>query len=244
MTQPNAPLRAIISLCDYSGAWSAPYVGTYVVLRIDPKHGGRTGAGRGLVPDSMDDVPVVRMDDGGWGIGCTAGEFRRMVQAQGLAATVRALTGVAGVTQTQGVIAMPPCTDFTVSGAQYWKAKDEDGRTAASVQIVRDCLALIDTLSPAWWVMENPVGRIQKLVPELGAYRMWFQPHHYGDAYTKRTHLWGRFNADLPRNDVDPVRACAQGSWLQKLGGSSEKTKALRSMTPPGFARAWSVANP
>ena len=28
-----------------------------------------------------------------------------------------------------GVLAAPPCTHFSVSGAQYWKAKDSDGRT-------------------------------------------------------------------------------------------------------------------
>ena len=28
-----------------------------------------------------------------------------------------------------GILAAPPCTDFAGSGAQYWKTKDEDGRT-------------------------------------------------------------------------------------------------------------------
>ena len=29
-----------------------------------------------------------------------------------------------------GILAAPPCTDFAGSGAQYWPAKDTDGRTA------------------------------------------------------------------------------------------------------------------
>ena len=32
----------------------------------------------------------------------------------------------------QGVLAAPPCTDFSGSGAQYWGIKDEDGRTEAN----------------------------------------------------------------------------------------------------------------
>jgi hypothetical protein len=44
-------------------------------------------------------------------------------------------------------------------------------------------------------------------------------------------------------NIVDPTRVCGQGSWLMKLGGKSEKTKELRSMTPMGFAYAFYEVN-
>jgi hypothetical protein len=145
--------------------------------------------------------------------------------------------------QVHGILAAPPCTDFSVSGAQYWPAKDKDGRTAASMALVQKVLDLVDMCQPEWWVLENPVGRLPKLFPSLG--KPWyFQPHWYGDAYTKKTGLWGKFNNDLPRNDVEPIKACKQGSWLQKLGGKSEKTKMLRSMTPQGFANAFFKANP
>lgn len=143
-----------------------------------------------------------------------------------------------------GVLAAPPCDHFSVSGAQYWPAKDADGRTAAAVQIVRDCLEVIDLVKPEFWALENPVGRIEKLVPEIGPRMLVFNPCDFGDAYTKRTHLWGEFNPFLVKTPVEPVRACAQGSWLQKLGGKSAKTKRLRSMTPPGFAKAFFNANP
>ena len=59
----------------------------------------------------------------------------------------------------------------------------------------------------------------------------------------KKTGLWGKFNRDLPRNDVEPLRVCSQGSWVQRLGGKSDKTKELRSMTPLGFAYAFYAAN-
>jgi hypothetical protein len=146
--------------------------------------------------------------------------------------------------QTHGILAAPPCTDFANSGAQYFKAKDVDGRTAASLKLIDKTLALIQELHPAWWALENPIGRLPRLRPNLGKPVMYFQPYEYGDPYTKRTALWGKFNINLIKNPVEPQKVCAQGSWVQRLGGKSERTKTLRSITPPGFAKAFFEANP
>ena len=139
----------------------------------------------------------------------------------------------------QGVLAAPPCTDFSGSGAQYWGIKDEDGRTAASLTLVDKTLEIIKWANPTWWALENPVGRLSKLRPGLGS-PWYFQPCWFGDAYTKKTGLWGKFNKDLPRCDVEPD----PNNWIMKLGGKSERTKELRSMTPLGFAEAFFRANP
>lgn len=143
--------------------------------------------------------------------------------------------------QVHGILAAPPCTAFAGSGAQYWPEKDADGRTLEGLGIVDACLRFVAVCSPQWWVLENPVGRLRKW---LGPPKLIFQPHEFGDAYTKRTCLWGNFNKDLPKTIVTPVKSCEQGSWLQKLGGVSEKTKELRSVTPSGFAKAFFLANP
>jgi len=34
----------------------------------------------------------------------------------------------------QGILAAQHCTDFAVSGAQYWTAKDLNGTTKATIQ--------------------------------------------------------------------------------------------------------------
>ena len=138
-----------------------------------------------------------------------------------------------------GILAAPPCTDFAGSGAQYWKVKDADGRTEASLALIDKTLEIVSWCNPKFWALENPVGRLQKLRPQLGA-PWYFQPHWFGDAYTKKTGLWGNFNKNLVRNDVEPD----PNSWIMKLGGKSERTKELRSMTPMGFARAFFEANP
>ena len=138
-----------------------------------------------------------------------------------------------------GVLAAPPCTDFSVSGAQYWKDKDNDGQTLQSLELVGATTRFILAVNPKFWVIENPVGRLSRYI---GKPVMYFNPCDYGDPYTKKTGLWGKFNEPI-KTPVEPIKVCSQGSWLMKLGGKSEKTKELRSMTPKGFARAFFEAN-
>lgn len=142
-----------------------------------------------------------------------------------------------------GVLASPPCTHFSGSGAQYWTTKDENGRTADHLSIVDACWEIIDYTQPVFWCLENPVGRLKKLRQHLlGDIKMYFNPCDYGDPYTKKTCLWGNFNRPV-KTPVDPIKVCGQGSWLMKLGGKSERTKRLRSITPAGFAKAFFEAN-
>lgn len=145
-----------------------------------------------------------------------------------------------------GILAAPPCTDFAVSGAQYWGVKDQDGRTAQSLSLVNKVLEFVEYFDPQFWVLENPVGRLPKLIPSLG--KPWyFNPCDFGkdynECYTKKTGLWGKFN----KPEKNPCNAedikSGNATWLMKLGGKSERTKELRSMTPMGFAYAFYEAN-
>lgn len=147
-----------------------------------------------------------------------------------------------------GILAAPPCGAFSRSGAQYWPKKDQNGETLMGLSLVDACLRAVALYQPHFWALENPVGRLKHW---LGEPRLIFNPCDYGDPYTKKTCLWGNFH--IPRTDlftqisteaVEPVRVSTQGSWLQLLGGSSEKTKTLRSTTPLCFAKAFFEANP
>jgi hypothetical protein len=150
-----------------------------------------------------------------------------------------------GIELVHGILAAPDCTHFSSSGAQYWPAKDKDGRTDAALELVYQTLRTVELYKPEWWVLENPVGRLNRLIPDLP--RPWyFQPHEFGDAYTKKTGIWGRFNQEgmeQRKTPVEPIRACDAGSWLMQLGGKSERTKELRSETPAGFATAFYQAH-
>lgn len=137
------------------------------------------------------------------------------------------------------ILAACPCTDFAVSGARHFAAKDADGRTVASVKLVHQTLKTIEYFKPAVWALENPVGRIQQL-GGLPDWRLSFDPNHLGDPYTKKTLIWGRFNGDLP---VAPVEA-TEGSKMHRLyGGKSQATKNARSVTPEGFSYGFFMAN-
>lgn len=155
-----------------------------------------------------------------------------------------------------GFIFQPPCTDFAGSGARWWKEKDKptegfepfENTTELSEALVLICFHLIDLYKPEWWVLENPVGRIHTRVPELAQYRaMIFDPCDFGDAYTKRTVLYGSLNTGLQRNPVEPEFIIWAGKKFPKIyegtGGGSEKSKAKRSLTPSGFANAFFQAN-
>lgn len=147
--------------------------------------------------------------------------------------------------QVHGILAACPCTEFSRAGARWWAAKDASGETAQSVALVKRTLQIIDDLKPAWWALENPVGRIHTLVPDLGKPLLKFDPCDFGEPYTKRTHLWGRFNAALTRTPVQPEgqRKGQPNAWYSKVGGKSQATKNHRSQTPAGFALAFFEAN-
>jgi len=137
------------------------------------------------------------------------------------------------------ILAACPCTDFAVSGARHFAAKDESGKTVESVELVYQTLRTVEFFKPSIWAIENPVGRIEKLTG-LPPWRMSFNPNHFGDPYTKKTLLWGRFNADLPVAPVAPT----EGSKMHRMyGGKSQDTKNARSVTPEGFAYAFFQSN-
>src|SRR5215510_1838087 len=63
-----------------------------------------------------------------------------------------------------------------------------------------------------------------------------FQPADYGDPYTKKTLLYGKFSPDLPLNRVEAT----EGSRMHRLSSSEQDA---RSITPEGFAYAFFMAN-
>jgi hypothetical protein len=134
----------------------------------------------------------------------------------------------------QGILSAPPCTDFAVSGARWFKQKG-DSALLNSLSVVDACMRIILISKPKWWVLENPVGR---LVRYLGKPRMYFQPYEYGDPYTKKTALWGNFQ--IPKKKpVEPT----EGGKIWKMPPSEDRSM-LRSITPTGFAKAFFEANP
>ena len=132
-----------------------------------------------------------------------------------------------------GILAAPPCTHLAASGARWWKEKGTVALIEA-LSIVDACLRIILISRPNFWVLENPVGR---LVHYLGPPKMYFHPCDFGDPWTKKTCLWGNFNIPA-KTPVAPM----DKSPIHYMPPSPDRSK-LRSITPPGFAMAFFLAN-
>ena len=127
-----------------------------------------------------------------------------------------------------GILVASPCTAWASSGAWVKRSAEE---WHEAIEIVQACQAIIKQCQPHFWAWENPVGRLALL---LGKPAMYFQPYDYGDPWTKKTALWGRFRPPFKSVLIEPV-----GSWA----GSMHRSPAIRAATPPGFARAFFEAN-
>jgi hypothetical protein len=143
-----------------------------------------------------------------------------------------------------GILAAPPCTHFARVGARFWEAKGESA-ILEGLAVIDACLRAVVIYRPTWWVLENPIGRLKDY---LGPPKWRFDPWMFGDPWTKRTWLWGHFTPPLPlfaaqaRSPVEPVMVGAVGSRdrTSRLSGGDPR----RSVTPPGFARAFFEVNP
>lgn len=147
-----------------------------------------------------------------------------------------------------GLLFAVPCTDYALSGAAWFKAKDEDGRTAASQKLVAKVKEIIDWFENAgvlsFYAIENPMSRIHKLNAWMGQPILKFNPCDYAgysdepekNRYNKQTWLWGKFQIPEKKR-IEPLQKEFPGHL--KLGGKSERTKELRSITPDGFSKAF-----
>jgi hypothetical protein len=135
-----------------------------------------------------------------------------------------------------GILAAPPYTHLAGSGARWWAGKGESA-LLESLAIADACLRFAALCSPRWWVLENPVGRLSRY---YGPPAFTFHPCDYGDPYTKRTCLWGRFT---PPPIGDRAVKPTEGSKMHLMSPGPRRAR-LRSETPRGFAKAFFASNP
>ncbi len=165
-----------------------------------------------------------------------------------------------------GILAAPPCTEFSIA-----KNRDIQRNLDKGMEIVNSCLGIIRICKPKFWALENPFGLLHNF---LGKPKLTFQPWWYGDAWNKKTSVWGNYN--------NPIRIYYNWDNIQKLSGlytrsyrkipsmaqqhfnthanlipqlkdylqycansqRCAKDAAFRAITPPGFAKAFKEANP
>ena len=160
------------------------------------------------------------------------------------------------------IIAFPPCTHLTVSGARHFETKRKDGRQREGIEFFCQFLnADCDRV-----VIENPIGIIAgdyilKWFPDLAEkYQLPRKPDQiihpwmFGDNYSKSTCLWLKgVNPLIPLVTEQPElewkewedkktgRKKRQPLWFYEALSKSktpEERSRIRSKTFPGIAKA------
>jgi len=90
------------------------------------------------------------------------------------------------------VLASPPCTAFSMAASGTHL--DADGSPvsewgAESLALVHHTVGLIAGLDPDFWLLENPMGGMRRVLGRPDAHVWWCQ---YGSNRAKPTDLWGK----------------------------------------------------
>lgn len=156
-----------------------------------------------------------------------------------------------------GVIANPVCTEFSIARGFHKPGDYEKG-----MFLVRECLRIVEECNPHFWVIENPAsGRLKDF---LGPPVITYEPWHFGSPWTKKTALWGKFNAPsrvyqkwedvpkIPELYVRPGRGKPSMAFLHKnavrhipefAGFNPDSDMEFRSLCSQKFAQAFFDAN-
>ena len=124
------------------------------------------------------------------------------------------------------MLAFPPCTHLSNSGARWWHKKQVE--QAEALDFVRTLLA-----APMPRIcLENPEGKIGSAIR---THDQLIHPWEYGEPYEKKTCLWLKGLAYL-----QPTRLMAQREQACWRMGQSQHRAQERSRTYPGIALAMS----
>jgi site-specific DNA-cytosine methylase len=124
------------------------------------------------------------------------------------------------------MIAHPPCTHLSVSGARHFAAKRADGRQQEALDFVR---ALMAAPIPRWCI-ENPVSIISSQIRKPD---QTIQPWQFGHGETKATCLW--LNGLLPLRPTNIVEG--REARVHRMPPGPDRWKE-RSRTFEGVASA------
>ena len=221
--------KAVISLFDYTGAISKPYLDAgYAVYQFDQQ---------------LED----NIRGWNWQVG---GDYRRWDSM---------INAIYATCEPVLIMSAPPCTDLCSSGAAHMAKKRlaNPDYEAEAMDMVLLAKRIADEHGTPY-AIENPVSRISTLWRKPDFY---FHPYEYGgylpeddtppnyvtparDCYSKKTGQWtGNGFIEPVRKPVSLPEGYTYSLHHLKLGGSSLRTKNLRSACPRGWAIALFEAN-
>ena len=151
-----------------------------------------------------------------------------------------------------GILAAPPCTMFSLARTRAKKERcfyEGMETVRACLDIIWECRSKIKYKKDGalkFWCIENPMGFLRQF---LGMPYHIFDPCDYGDRYTKKTDLWGYFNIPKKKQtqlNNEELKRCKINNrklpYIQNIPGGKHQS-ARRSITPPGFAKAFFLSN-
>ena len=171
---------------------------------------------------------------------------------------------VVKISDVYGILVAPPCTEFSFAktNSKYpRKIKEGMEIVIACLKIIWECQYKLPTplakrTNLKFWALENPYGLLRRY---LGHPVMIFNPYDFGDAYQKKTCLWGYFNKpkknSLKEYSKDYIHTISpNGKRLKKFDMLASRDIApeyfnkltrqeRRAITPAGFAKAFYEAN-
>lgn len=129
--------------------------------------------------------------------------------------------------QPNFIWASPPCETFSVASiGKHWNI-DNTPKTEAAVEgmkRVEKTISIINELKPDYWVIENPRGKLRKLLMMQGFERHTVTYCQYGDTRMKPTDLW----TNIPRLKLKPVCKNGMPCHVAAPRGSSTGTQGIK----------------
>jgi hypothetical protein len=233
-------VKTILSLFDYTGSWSAPFADAgHNVIQLDIKHDPEFADVRRFSCHHL--LEVMGID---WVDAIIAAPPCDSFTKSG--AQYWPEKDRDGRTKASAHLVRQVLRCVDLYKPDWWVMENPAGRLSSVVPEAGKRVMYFHPCDFALWTNPSPAD-----IAALDALRA--KPHDQitpediqlvrrTNAYKKETGLWGSFTPPAVRG-IEPVRVCSQGSWLQKLGGKTAKTKEERSVTPEGFAAAFYAAN-
>jgi hypothetical protein len=135
------------------------------------------------------------------------------------------------------MIAHPPCTDLSSSGAAWFEQKRKDGRQQNSIDFF---MKFVSRGIPKWCI-ENPIGIMSRMFRKPDQI---IQPYFFGEPVKKATCLWLNNLPELHatnvvKPEITTLKTGARFStWDYKISMNHKERAKLRSITFQGIANA------
>ena len=134
-----------------------------------------------------------------------------------------------------GVLCATPCECWGVMGNCRWGERTKEFIVKHTEILIKN-LRIIYESNPVFWCIENPPGKMKRF---LGEPKFQFCASEFGEPYTKKTNLWGKFN-NPTKSDI---RVPIIKDYIRKGKGAWDKKSEMRAITPSSFANAFFKEN-